>query len=844
MAASNANRLQMRIVLNTIDLQPRHRNRFHSSFQGAFHLDTKKTNRARGVALRQTVATAVAFAIHAAAANGAAGTAPAATAATDVAASLESAAPQAGQPEPRELPKISVEGANTDTYKADQASSLKYTAPLLDTPQTLTVIPRKVIEDQSLLTLREILSTVPGITFGAGEGGGGFGDSINLRGFAGSNDITVDGLRDSAQYTRSDPFNLEQVEVVNGASSVYAGAGAVGGSVNLVSKTPLAESFSRFSGAAATDDYGRLTADINHAFGSNDALRVNAMWHQNDVPGRDVERFERWGIAPSVAFGLGGPTTLTLSFLHQSDDNTPQYGVPTFRGRLLEGADIEAYYGYRNIDRQESDTDVLSAVVKHDFNDRVSLRNHTRAQRVDQLSQVDPPQGTFCLTSTGLTPAGAPCLTATGVVVSPGFYLPSGPRGTTRDTRNEALINQTDLTLSFATGRFEHSLVTGLSIAHETFSLRNGNVLRNADGTTPVLPQTPIGEPDSLYTGTLNYVRAGETKGKLDNQALYAFDTLKLSERWQLNGGVRYEHNDGSSTVTTYAIPADGGAATRNPVADNDEHLLSYRAGLVYKPAQNGSVYFAYGNSRTPSKASVNGACTVAISADGTPQANANCNVDPEKAVNYELGAKWDLLDARLSLTAAVFRNERSNYRVNDPGNPDNPSQEQRLDGRARVDGVVLGVGGLLREGWGLFANYTYLDSEVLQGASDYISSLGQDYTRGDPLLNVPRNAFSLWTVYQLPHRVQLGYGLTYQDKVYVSQHSAANVEGPLATAKGYSVHRVMVRYGLSRRADLQLNVNNVFDKEYLSRVRTAGEQAWATPGEGRQFVLTASYSF
>ena len=171
-------------------------------------------------------------------------------------------------------------------------------------------------------------------------------------------------------------------------------------------------------------------------------------------------------------------------------------------------------------------------------------------------------------------------------------------------------------------------------------------------------------------------------------------------------------------------------------------------------------------------------------------------------------------------------------------------SQEQRLDGRARVDGVMLGVGGNVRKGWGVFANYSYLDSEVLQGASDFISALGQDYTQGDPLLNVPKNAFSLWTAYDLPHRVQLGYGVTYQDEVFVSQHNKTNVSGPLATAAGYTVHRVMVSYGFSRNLGVQFNINNLFDKEYLTRVRTSSEQAWATPGEGRQFVLTASYGF
>jgi catecholate siderophore receptor len=114
-----------------------------------------------------------------------------------------------------------------------EPDSPKYTAPVLDTPQTITVVSKAVIAAQDLMTLRDILSTVPGITFGAGEGGGGYGDSINLRGYAASSDITVDGVRDSAQYTRSDPFNMEQLEVTNGANGVYSGAGSVGGSMPI-----------------------------------------------------------------------------------------------------------------------------------------------------------------------------------------------------------------------------------------------------------------------------------------------------------------------------------------------------------------------------------------------------------------------------------------------------------------------------------------------------------------------------------------------------------------------------------------------------------------------------------
>ena len=296
-----------------------------------------------------------------------------------------------------------------DSYKEDLPSSPKYTQSLLDTPQNIAVVTRQVIDDQALLSLRDVLSTVPGITFGAGEGGGGYGDSLTLRGFAGSNDITSDGIRDSAQYTRSDTFNLQQVEVINGANSVYSGAGAIGGTVNLVSKTPQLDSFNRFSAAAGTDDYARVTGDVNRLIGETTAIRVNVMGHRNDVPGRDFEDNKRWGVAPSIAFGLGTDTSLSLSYLHQTDDNIPQYGVPTFQGRLLPGADYEAYYGYRNIDSQEIDVDMFTATLDHRFDDSFSVRNLTRWEQIAQVSIVDPPQGTFCLASTGLLTTGAPC---------------------------------------------------------------------------------------------------------------------------------------------------------------------------------------------------------------------------------------------------------------------------------------------------------------------------------------------------------------------------------------------------------------------------------------------------
>ena len=281
-----------------------------------------------------------------------------------------------------------------------------------------------------------------------------------------------------------------------------------------------------------------------------------------------------------------------------------------------------------------------------------------------------------------------------------------------------------------------------------------------------------------------------------------------------------------------FATPASGDAPTVLAPASNDATLFSYRAGLVFKPTPLSSIYLAYGDSQTPSVATVNGSCAL-----------DNCNVDPEEAESIELGAKWDALDGRLSLTAAVARNERTNYRVDDPGNPDNPSGQEVLDGSARVDSLTLGAAGRILSNWSVFANYTYLDSQVLQGASDFVSGSGQDFTRGDTLVNTPKHAASLWTTWDVARGIQLGYGLTWQGRVYIQQHSAANPAGPLPTAGGYVVHRAMASYAVNPRLSLQLNANNLFDKQYLTRLRTQ-RLAWATPGEARSIVLSANLRF
>jgi catecholate siderophore receptor len=749
-----------------------------------------------------------------------------------------------------------------------QVESPKALRDLQDTPQTITVISNQTIRQQNLLTLRDVLATVPGITFGAGEGGGGFGDSINLRGYAASGDITQDGARDSAQYSRTDPFNIQQIEVFNGANSVFNGSGSVGGTINLVSKTPQAEDLTVISAGIGTDSLYRGTIDSNLRPSDDVAVRFNAMLHRNDVPGRKVEKLERFGIAPSVTFGMAGPTRLTLSWQHQEDDNTPQYGVPYFPQTVGVPAEIarDAYFGYRNVDRQEIGFDQLTAILSHDFSDRLSIRNLSRVQQVDQDLVASQPQGTFCLAATGLQPNGTACRSATAAAtatapaqvainVPPGFLLPSG-RGVARDARNRLYFNQTDLTAKYAQWGLQHTSNLGLALSREIFDLVNGSMLRNADGTDPFdratatrhQPFISLSDPgqvrgtgaafgSNLYTGPLNFTRAGANRGELDNVAAYLFHVVNLTDQVELNGGLRYETVTGSNRVRTFHPVTQ--ATLTDVQTSNDETLFSHRVGLVYKPLMQASFYLAYGNARSPSKASVSGACTV-----------DTCNVKPETARNYEAGVKWTL-DPGVLLTAALFRNERSNFRVpsNEPGVAD-----QVLDGKSRVDGLALGVSGKLSEELAVFANYTWLDSEAVQSVSSFCrgnltlpacaTAISAAPVEGAELLNTPRHSGSLFTTWTFPSSLQLGYGLTWQGSFVVLNTSAGRrADGSFPRTDSYVSHRLFAGYTVSEGLTLQLNVQNVTDSRALTRVRN-NANAWATPLEGRSATLSLYYSF
>ena len=789
----------------------------------------------------------------------------------------------------RKLGGMTVEATAIDepSVKVDRPDSPKYTAPLVDTPQTITVISRASLDQQNLLTLREVLSTVPGITFGAGEAGNGYGDRILLMGQDAKNDVTIDGVRSGAVVSRNETYNIEQVEITTGAGSVYSGGGSVAGTINLVTKRPLPDNKTVVAAGIGTDAYYRATVDANRRLSDLVAVRLNAVYHQNDVPGRDHEYYDRWGVSPSITIGIDSPTNLTVQFDHLTDHSIPQYGVRYFPryGGYLPDANLAAYYGTRNLDKQNSETNSVQGIFNHEFSDTLRIRNLIRYENISQNTVTSNIGGSFCAangTAAGFNPAAVPsaatpnpstaCGFITGsttVPVPAGYYQPTGSRGLQRFIRNETAYEQFDLIGTLNTGSVEHSFVLGASTLWQRFTQDQGNILRAADGTVQTLPIVNIATPDVVvplagytvgsndYTGPVNFIRASRNNGRQNSYSAYFFDTAKITDWLQINGGVRYDHVDGRNFTYSYNITDAAGAplgqvttatalAADNPNRIKND-LFSYRIGLVLKPTENTSIYFAHGNSKLPSQSSVNDSCTVA-----TTTTAGTCSSAPQITKNYEIGVKAELFGKRMLVSAALFRNDR-NFNTVPSGNPS--VSDQVSEGKQRSQGVSFGASGNITDAWTLSANYMYVDAYTIQSVSaSCLANPGStgctntaafpDPIAGSPNINVPEHSGSAFTTYRFPFGLQVGYGLNYQGSFYMNQYSSAAPTLPIYKVPSYITQRLLISYPINDHFSAQINVQNLFDEKYVTTVRTSVGESWAVPGPTRQAVFSLTGTF
>lgn len=768
---------------------------------------------------------------------------PAAVTAQTGAAAVESA-----QAKPDSaLPEVKVKAERDNPLKPDAVASPKFVKPLLDTPQTVIVIDKALIQQRGTTSLSEALASTPGITFTLGENGVTFsGDTPTMRGFDTQFSIFVDGIRDLGGIVR-DTFNTEQVEVVKGPSGSDNGRGAASGYINLVSKLPQARDFSDGELKLGTDSRARLSADLNRKLDLGPlpgaAMRLNAFTDRGDAPGRDVVKFKRSGVAPSLTLGLGGSTRATLSLLHVEQDDIPDGGIPVIGLAGYDSVNIYAsetsfasptpvsgvspvnsanYYGsLGDFDRVKAD--MITLRLESDLGPGMRVSNTSRFGRAEQRTL-----------STNLivvpTATAASRFLIVGDPARPETWTGARFRFA-RDQRNQILTNQTNLSAGFHTGSVRHNVSTGLEFIYEQ---QDG--LGFSFGTGPAdLSRANLYSPSTADLFVVPTANGSSVKGSTLTAAVYLFDTLDLSDSWQLLTGLRFERyrTEFTSVPPTPVPPATLLATTNLAKADD---LVTGKLGVVYKPVPQGSLYALYAVSQKPPGTDTftlnpgqSSGTTSAININGT-------NVSPQEASNLEFGVKWEVFERRVLLTGALFDTANKNELAR--GDP--TTGEVIQFGKRSVRGVELSAAGAITRALQVQAGLAYLRARIDEGV--FVIGGTPDSQAGANLRFTPKLSFSSWLSYKLPFGLTLAGGARYLASQATAENNGATPVTGATRVPSYWVYDAMAAFEVNKSISVQLNVNNLADEFYLASVNSGRNRY--TLGTPRTATLAASFRF
>ena len=679
-----------------------------------------------------------------------------------------------------QVEEVLVVGDNNPPYRINGLSQTKYTESQLNTPQSITTLTNDLLDDRSAMSLNDALRNVPGITLGAGEFSWQ-GNNPSLRGFSSRNDMFMDGMRDFGSYYR-DPFNLESIEVLQGPSSVMFGRGSTGGVINQVNKAPVPDPLRRLSINAGNADTLRLSADLNQPvsiFGKSGAVRLNLLDHDGGVPGRNGASSERIGFAPSVSMNLDDLSTLTVSYLRQTGDSVPDYGLPWISGRP---ADVprETYYGFTD-DFIDTTAEVTTVKYDRQLNESMRLNFQTRHAEYSRDSRITEPQ---------LENDDADSIRR--------FVF----RG---NSVERMLQGQFNLISTFATGTLRHTLVAGIESGDEFSS--------PSFGFGEGVPDTRLIHPEvTQFSGTTPTQLDADTNAH--SAAVYFLDTIQLDESWQLMAGVRRDRF--STHYRENRFETDGTLSARNEIKSKDIEN-SYRLAVIYKPLENGTAYLGLGTSFNPS--------TEGLSqiSSGRNLTISNVNLKPEENRSIELGTKWEFASGRLLVDAALFRIEKTNARVPDPNNPG----FNLLAGEQQVVGFSLNLSGNLTRQIQVTGGYTYLDSEQQKTSQ-------LNVVEGSPLQNVAENNFSLWLNYQSSFGAQIGMGARFVDD------RLATITSPTKSVADYWNFDLMAKYEFSENISVKMNLTNLSDEYYFDQLHPW--HVVPGPGFASVFALNLEY--
>jgi catecholate siderophore receptor len=573
-------------------------------------------------------------------------------------ASIQAMADDAAAGDPTSLPRVTVTAEHiSEGYLAERSrTATKTDTPLIDVPQSVSVVTRDLIQDQSMQSLMDVARYVPGAGMAQGEGNR---DAIILRGNSSTSDFFLDGVRDDVEYFR-DLYNIDRVEILKGPNAMIFGRGGAGGVVNRVSRQANWEPVREVSLQGGSWDNRRATFDFGGAVSDSFSARVMGVYEDSESY-RDGVELERKGINPTFALAIGDATVLRFSYEYFDYDRVADRGIPSFEGVPFR-TDTATFFG----DPDQSPTDATvnqgSVTIDHAFNDNVHLRNRTVYADFDKFYQ-----NVF---------AGGAVDAGTGLVQLSAYN---------NEQLRENIFNQTDLTFSAQTGSIGHEFLVGAELGEQTTeNLRMTGLFNGTDAALFV----PAGDPRVSVPVTFAPSLTDNTnRGRATIAALYVQDQIQFTPNWMAIVGLRYDSFDMDFTDRR-------GQGTRIETSDD---LLSPRGGLIYKPAENVSFYASYSMTYVPRS----GAQLSSL----TP---TNAAFDPEEFENIEVGAKWDV-SPDLALTAAVFQLDRKNVVIADPNVPD---ESLLVDGQ-RTDGVELGISGQVTESWSIQGGYAWQDGEL-----------------------------------------------------------------------------------------------------------------------------------
>lgn len=657
----------------------------------------------------------------------------------------------------------------------DQVNALKTPTPILNVPQSLSIVDAAEIADRGFTAVSDIVAYIPGINVSQGEG---HRDAVVFRGVRSTAAFFIDGVRDDVQYYRP-LYNLEQVEVLRGPNALLFGRGGTGGVINRVTKkAQLNQDFTNF--AASVDSFGAYSVQVDTNIDAADksAFRINLMYENLDNH-RDFFDGERFGFNPTAKFELSDATTLDLSYEYVDHERFIDRGIPTG----ADGRPVEAFedivFGDESLNETKLEAHLVRAKLQHHFSETFKARVTAAYSDYDKLYQN--------LYASSYDQAGSP-----NVV---------GLDGYVDTTQRENFIVSADLIGEFETGSVTHTVVAGF----EYIDTANDNDRYNTfwSQTSDDVEFFSIARPLNVNNGvgvnasgdaTVNDFTADLndfTLSDVEVISAYIQNEVALTDQWQLVLGARLDSFD-QSTVNVEA---------GNTVSSRKDDEVSPRLGLIYKPQENVSFYASYSETFLPRSGE---------------QFASTGSLAPDVFEQSEIGLKWDFTSG-LSLTAAYFENDQVSAATDD-----DTGEDFEIRG-LEIEGFELQLQGNITEQLSINVGYSYLEGET---------DRGREIPR-----ELPEDTFSVWTKYQVTEKFGVGLGATYQSESFINDFDIGDDASTHPTLPSYTRVDASAYYDINKSLRVQLNIENLTDELYFPSSHSTHQATVGAPLNARLSV-------